>query len=83
MVDKLLEKINELKGLKLGGYGFKTNDLFRDVSEHIKNIVDVQLEGEDMYGRYREILVRGDGKILVVIGTDEYFTLTVFEDVAV
>ena len=72
--------IQKLKGLALGGYGFTTEDLSEDVKKYIKNIDEVQLQGEDLYADYSKILIRGDGKILVFIGCDEYFTMAIFED---
>ena len=74
------ENIQKLKGLSLSGYGFTTEDLSKDVAEYITNIEEVQLKGKDLYADYSDILVRGDGKILVFVGCDEYFTMAIFED---
>lgn len=74
------EEKQKLKGLKLGGYGFTTKDLSKDVTKVIKNIKDIQLEGTDIYGKYQNILIRGDGKIFVIVGCDEYYLTAIFED---
>lgn len=75
-----------LSEIKLGGWGYKTDNLWEDVKTDIPEPTQLIAQGSDSYSTYAgnddsfgSFFISDGKKAVCILGTDEYFAYDVFD----
>jgi hypothetical protein len=76
-------RIKELDGLKINSFAYETENLWDELVNDYKlkkeDIINIELNGEDLYCKYGEIIIETKDYIYIYIGCDEYFLCTYYK----